>query len=81
MIAAIKKVGKTGKTRMWDLRKVKRKIEEVKIAIGPNAVSLRWVKLHVGIKGNEEEDKRAKLDADIEDFAFTVIIEGGLKEV
>ena len=81
MIVAIKKAGKTGKARTGELRKVMQNIEEEKNAIGPNAVSLRWVKSHIGIKGNEEADKRAKLGADIEDPTFSVISEGGLKEV
>ena len=58
-----------------------RKIEEGRKVIGPNAVSLRWVKSHIGIKGNEEADKKAKLEADMEDAAFPVITKGGLKEV
>ena len=79
-IAAIKKAGKTGKARTGELRKLMRKIEEGRKAIGHNSVSLGWVKSHIGIKGNEEADKKAKLGADEEDPAFLVVIEGGLKE-
>ena len=57
-----------------------RKIEEGKRALGPNGVSLGWVKSHIGIKGNEEADKAAKLGADEEDPTFPVITEEGLKE-
>ena len=78
-IAAIKKAGRTGKARMGELRKVMRKIEEKRSALGPNVVSLGWVKSHIRIKGNEEADKKAKLCADIEDPAFPVM-EGSLKE-
>ena len=58
---------------MWEIEKRKK-------VIRPNVVSLRWVKAHISIKGNEEADKRAKLNADEKDPAFPVITEGGLKE-
>ena len=64
-----------------DLRKVMKKIEEGKITITPNAVSLGWVKAHISIKGKKETDKGGKLSADEEDPAFPVITEGGWKEV
>ena len=79
-MVAIKKAGKTGKARIVELRKVRRKMGEGKMAIGPKAVSLGWVKSHIGIKGNKEADKKAKLRADKEDPTFLVITEGGLKE-
>ena len=79
-IAAIRKAGKTGKARIRELRKVMRKIEEGKRAFGPEAVSLSWVKSHVGIRGNEEADKRAKSEAEEEDPKFPVVMEDGLKE-
>ena len=41
MIATINKAEKAGKARTGELRKVMRKIEEERKAIGPNAVSLR----------------------------------------
>ena len=80
-IAAIKKAGKTGKARTGELRKVMRKIDEGRKAIGPNAVSLEWLNSHIRIKGNEEANKKAKLGADVEDPTLPVITEGGLKEV
>ena len=80
-IAAIKKAGKTGKARTEELRKVMRKIQEGRKAIRPNVVNLEWVKSHIGIKGNKEADKRTKLGADEKDPTFSVIMEGGLKEV
>lgn len=55
-------------------------IEKRKRAIRPTAVSFGWVKSHIRIKGNEEVDKKAKLEADNENPAFSVITEGGLKE-
>ena len=79
-IAAIKKAGITGKARMGELRKAMREIKEGRRAIGPNVVSLRWIKSHIGIRGNEEANKKVKLDTDIEDPAFPMITEGGLKE-
>ena len=39
-IAAIKKAGTTGKARTGELRKVMKKIEEGRKAVGPNTVSL-----------------------------------------
>ena len=80
-IAAIKKARKTGKARTGELRKVMRKIEEGRKALGPNAVNLEWVKAHIVDKDNEEADKKAKLGADIEDPTFPIITEGGPKDV
>ena len=59
-IVVIKKAGKIGKARTRELRKVMRKIEEGKRVLGASAVSLSWVESHIGIKGNEEADKKAK---------------------
>ena len=56
-IAAIKKAEKTRKVRTRELKKVMRKIEKGKRALGPKAFNFRWVKSYVGIKGNEEADK------------------------
>ena len=80
-IAAIKKAGKRVKARTRELWKLMRKIEEGKKILGPNAVSLGWVKSYIGITGNEEEDKRAKMGADAENPVFPNITEGALKEV
>ena len=80
-IAAIQKAGKTGKARTEELRKVMKKIEEGRKVLGRKAVRPGWVKSHVGIKGNKEANKKAKLGADDEDPTFPVITEGGLKEV
>ena len=57
-----------------------RKIEEGRKALRPNAVSLGWVKSHIGIRGNEEADKKAKQGANEEDPVFPVVTEGGLKK-
>ena len=70
MIAGIRKAGKIGKARTRELRKVMRKIEEGKRAHRPKAVSLRWVKSHIVIKGKKEEDQKVKLGADKEDSTF-----------
>ena len=80
MIAANKKAGKSEKARTGELRKLMKTIEKGRKVFGPKAVSFRWVKSHVGIKGNKEADKRAKLGAEEKDPAFPVIMEGGLKE-
>ena len=80
MIAAMKEAWKTGKARTGELRKVMRKIEEGREAILPNTVSHELVQSHIGIKGNEEAHKRAKLGADIEDPTFPVFTKGGQKE-
>ena len=57
-----------------------RKTEEGMRACSPKAVSLGWVKAHIGINSNKEADKKAKLGADKEDPAFPVIMEEGLKK-
>ena len=62
-IAAIKNAGKMGKARMGELRKVIRGIVEGKRELRPKTVSFGWDKSHIGIKGNEEADKKAKLEA------------------
>ena len=79
-IVVIRKAGKTAKARMVELKKVMRRIEEGKRAPSPKAVSLVWVKSHIGINSNKKTDKRAKLDTDEEDPTFSVIMKGGLKE-
>ena len=80
-IAAIKKARKMGKARTGELRRVIRKIEEERKVLEAKAVSLRWVKSHIGITNNKEADKRAKLGTNKEDSAFPIIMEGGLKDV
>ena len=80
-IVAIRKAGKTGKARTKELKKVMRKIEVRNRVLEPKAISLKWVKSHIGIKGNEEADKKVKLGADEDDPTFPVIMEGSLKEV
>ena len=70
VLAVIKNAGKTGKARTGELRKVIRKIEERKRAFELKAVTLGWVKFHVGIKDNKEADKKAKLEVDEKDPAF-----------
>ena len=54
-------------------------IKEGKKGLGPKAVSFRWLKFHIRVKVNEEEDKVAKLGSDEEDPAFPVIAKDGLK--
>lgn len=78
VIAAIKKVGNTGKARTEELRKVIRKIEEGKRELEHGLVSLRWVRSYVGIRGNEGGDKQANMCANTE---VLVIMEEDLKEV
>ena len=55
-IAAVKKAGRTGKARTWDLKSVMEGIRERQSRLGPNAVSFGWVKAHNGLHGNEEAD-------------------------
>ena len=66
---------------MAELRKVIKTIEKGKRMLGPKAVSLICVKSQVRIKTNKEADKRAKWGANEEDLTFSVVMEGGLKEV
>lgn len=49
-------MGKTGKASTKELKKVMRETKQRMKALGLKAVSLRWVKSHVSIKGNEEAD-------------------------
>ena len=79
-IAAIKKAERMGQARTRQLRKVKKKIEQERRVLGRNAVSLARFKCHIGLNGNEEEDKKAKPGTNSEDPAFPVITEGGLKK-
>ena len=45
-IMAVKKAGKVGKARTSDLRKVIEEVAKRQEALGPDAVSLGWVKAH-----------------------------------
>jgi len=59
-IAAVKKAGSTGKARTRDLKVAMEGIRERQSRLGPNAVSLRWVKAHNELHGNDEADRLAK---------------------
>jgi len=59
-IAAVKKAGRTRKARTADLRRVMMDIKERQTRLGPNAVSLGWVKAHNEVYGNERADQLAK---------------------
>jgi len=78
-IAAVKKAGRTGKARTMDLRRVMMEIRERQIRLGPNAVSLGWVKAHNEVQGNEKADQLAKQATNLypEEPQIT---EGGLKQ-
>ena len=76
---AIKKSVKTGKARTGKLRKAMKEKKEERRGLGPKAVSLEWVKSHIGIADNEAQDEETKSGTEEEDPAFLVIMERGLK--
>jgi ribonuclease HI len=78
-IAATKQAGRTGKARTYNLRWVASEIGSRKEELGEDAVTLGWVKAHVGIYGNEEADRLAKEGAE-KTPNTTRITEGGLKQ-
>ena len=59
-IMAVKKAGKRGIARTRGLREVVSLISECEKEYGVGAVSLAWVKAHVGIPGTERADLEAK---------------------
>jgi len=76
----VKKAGRTGRARTRDLKVVMERIRERQSRLGPNAVSLGWVKAHNELHGNEEADRLAKEATNLypEDPQIT---EGGLKQM
>ena len=80
MIAATKKVGKPGKARIGEVRKVIRKIKEERKVLRLRAISLVWVKSYIGIISNEETHKKVKLGPKKEECTFPVIRKVGLKK-
>ena len=79
-IAAVKKAGQTGKARTRDLRRIIQQIQRRQDNLGPGAVRFGWVKLHIGIVGNEKADEQAKLGTEDLYPNPPYITEGGLKQ-
>jgi len=80
LILSDSQAGRTGKARTYNLRWVASEIGRRKEELGEDAVTLGWVKAHVGIYGNEKADRLAKEGAE-KTPNTTRITEGGLKQV
>ena len=59
-VKAIKRAGRSGKARIRDLQSIVELIKERQAAMGPQAITIGWVKAHIGIAGNEKADEEAK---------------------
>ena len=73
----VRKAGKRGITRTRELCKVVSLISDCEKEFGPGAVSLAWVKAHVGIPGNKRADPEAKLA--VEAGGKKAVMEGSLR--
>jgi len=77
-IAATKQAGRTGKAKTRHLRWVVNEVSRRKRELGEDALTLGWVKAHIGIYGNGMADELAKEGAE-KIPNKTWITEGGLK--
>ena len=76
-IMAVKKAGKLGVGRTRGLTSVVSMIKECEEVHGPGAVSLAWVKAHIGNPGNEHADLEAK--GAVERGGGLAVTEGGIR--
>ena len=76
-IMAVRKAGKWGIARARGLREVVSLISDCEKEFGAGAVSLAWVKAHVGIPENERVDLEAK--SAVEAGGGSVVTEGGVR--
>ena len=75
-IRAVRKAGERGIARTRGLREVVSLISDWENKVGAGAVSLAWVKAHVGIPGNESADLEAK--SAVEARGGTAVTEVGI---
>ena len=78
-IMAVKRAGKRGIASTRGLKEVVSLISQCEEEYGAGAVSLTWVKAHVGIPGNERADLEAK--AAVENGGSTAVTEGGIRAI
>ena len=76
-IVAVKKAGKQGIARTRGLKEFVSLINDCEKEFGAGAVSLAWVKAHIGIPGNEHADREAK--SAVEAGGGTAVREGGIR--
>ena len=76
-IMAVRKAGKRGIARTRGLREVVSLISDCEKEFGKGAVSLAWVRAHVGIPRNERADLEAK--SAVEAGGGTAVTEGGIR--
>ena len=82
-IAAIRKVGRTGRAWTAELKEVIEEVRKRQKNLGPNAIRFAWIKAHVRTRGNEKVDQMTKAGAELgdEDEGMQkVITEGGLRQ-
>ena len=78
-ISAIKKAGRTGTARTWELAKLMKTVGEREEEDGKGAVALGWVKAHIGIHGNEMADRMAKKGAE-KGAEILQVTKGGIRQ-
>lgn len=60
VVAAMRKARRKGKARTWDLVRVMQQVKERTDQRGAGAIRFAWVKVHIGLPGNERAGQLAK---------------------